>query len=918
MIFQTVGIVPVYAVENAADSGIIANTITAFAPLEQSEYTLPIGADEDTIASVLVFPKTIKATVNEAEIDLSVTWESDKAISTEKADTFTYTAKLTDDGYTLVEGVSLPTIMVAVEEVTAVALAEGGARIVTPSDWSEVQMAINGMQDGGILDLSGVSRNMGATFDTLTVNKSITIQGENTNGHNATNTWNSAYNLRIEITDNAHVTLKNMYLSLNEYATDPNPGSSIVSGIGNLTIDGCFLGYEGLYSGQAQTSYTPAPIIDIIGDVTINGEMTEAATNGTTEIIGAYLDGSMTAGSTGAAGIGVRATGKVIVNGGEISGGTCNSAKYPGGAAIVAGSVEINGAASTIATNKFSTCIFGGNKGTQGGAAIEADGSVAVNGGKIMGGSSSAGKGGDCIVAKGDVAIQAQTTGDVILQSGKGAASYSPGSIVVLQSVEEASERTLTIDNATTYTRNAPTSGTASIPFVMQENDKAIINKSDVGWSSSDPLFSAGWFKITNPVSTRGNFLNAKSIVLEEAKTAVGAIVRDLYTPESLVALDAAVNAAPTDFSDTTTYKGNAGVTKIDTLAQGITHAIDGLILLKTSVTITGLSVETGLTYTGSVQTGYTGTAVCKNGTTDVTSACGTLVYTYYKSTGEGQWDATGSTTAPTDVGTYKLVVSVADSNETYTGSSAEIIFAITQKEVTVKAKDRDILVGAEIPSLANPVPDTDYTVAGFIGTDTLGGTISMSYTGTPDNTQHGSYPITISGGTASDNYSVKHENGTLTISIDVSLITAAITAANNTKGGIATYDTAASSVAYGTKFVTTAEMSALNTAIQTATDAKASCTTLAQVQAAAKALDDAVADFKAAIKTGTYTAPSGGGSTGGGSDSSSGISSTTSTTSTNPSAPSTGDATPLGAMAGVIMLGLASIAELVWKKKNR
>ncbi|MEG2146674.1 MAG: hypothetical protein RRY06_08600, partial [Lachnospiraceae bacterium] len=141
---------------------------------------------------------------------------------------------------------------------------------------------------------------------------------------------------------------------------------------------------------------------------------------------------------------------------------------------------------------------------------------------------------------------------------------------------------------------------------------------------------------------------------------------------------------------------------------------------------------------------------------------------------------------------------------------------------------------------------------------------------------------------------------------------------ADNAKGGIAIYDTAASSVENGTKFVTTSEMSTLNTAIQTATNAKASCTTLEQVQAAAKALDDAVADFKAAIKTGTYTAPSGGGSTGGGSDSSSGISSTTSTTSTNPSAPSTGDATPLGAMAGVIMLGLASIAELVWKKKNR
>ncbi|MEG1579450.1 MAG: hypothetical protein RR336_11870, partial [Oscillospiraceae bacterium] len=89
---------------NPKDSGIVTKTITAFAPLAQSEYALPIGADEATIANVLVFPKTIKATVNKAEIDLAVIWESDKALSAEKADTFTYTAKLTDERYTLAEG----------------------------------------------------------------------------------------------------------------------------------------------------------------------------------------------------------------------------------------------------------------------------------------------------------------------------------------------------------------------------------------------------------------------------------------------------------------------------------------------------------------------------------------------------------------------------------------------------------------------------------------------------------------------------------------------------------------------------------------------------------------------------------------------------------------------------------------------
>ncbi|MEG0050389.1 MAG: YDG domain-containing protein, partial [Clostridia bacterium] len=299
--------------------------------------------------------------------------------------------------------------------------------------------------------------------------------------------------------------------------------------------------------------------------------------------------------------------------------------------------------------------------------------------------------------------------------------------------------------------------------------------------------------------------------------------------------------------------------------------------------------------YNGSAYA-YTGTPTFTN-TTDNKVVTGIIFTKEYE--GRNGTSYTKSETAPTNAGEYNLILTVSGASAATYAGTLTVPFAITQKEVTVKAKDKDILVGVEIPSLANPALNTDYTVAGFIGNDTLTGTVSMSYTGTPDNTKHGSYPITISGGTASDNYTVKYENGTLTISIDVSLITAAITAANNAKGGIATYDTAASSVPNGTKFVTTAEMSTLNTAIQTATAAKATCTTLAQVQAAVKALDDAVANFKAAIKTGTYTAPSGGGDSGGsdsgsgsGSDSSSGGTVTpppTTITPTNPNPPTTG-----------------------------
>lgn len=122
-------------------------------------------------------------------------------------------------------------------------------------------------------------------------------------------------------------------------------------------------------------------------------------------------------------------------------------------------------------------------------------------------------------------------------------------------------------------------------------------------------------------------------------------------------------------------------------------------------------------------------------------------------------------------------------------------------------------------------------------------------------------------------------------IPVDTSSIDAAISAANAAKTGITTSDSPASSVADGTKFVTTAEMQTMNDAISVAQTAKGTVATTAQAQAAAQTLNAATAAFKAAIKTGTYTSGSTGG---GGGDSGDGTPSTPSTTAvTAPTEPS-------------------------------
>ena len=103
-------------------------------------------------------------------------------------------------------------------------------------------------------------------------------------------------------------------------------------------------------------------------------------------------------------------------------------------------------------------------------------------------------------------------------------------------------------------------------------------------------------------------------------------------------------------------------------------------------------------------------------------------------------------------------------------------------------------------------------------------------------------------------------------VSVDTSAIDAAIFAANEAKTGVATSDSPASSVSKGTKFVTAAQMQALNDAISAAQTAKGTVATAAEAQEAARTLNAAIATFKAAIKTGTYTSGSSGdsGSSGG------------------------------------------------------
>lgn len=180
----------------------------------------------------------------------------------------------------------------------------------------------------------------------------------------------------------------------------------------------------------------------------------------------------------------------------------------------------------------------------------------------------------------------------------------------------------------------------------------------------------------------------------------------------------------------------------------------------KTQAEITGVQAADDLVYNGQPQRGYTG---------EPSSAYFGNYEIIYEGKGADGTTYGSTSTAPTNAGDYTVLIAIPDSNTTYFGS-VKLNFSIGKAAATVKALERNIYVGEEIPDLTNPVKGTDYEVDGLIGNDTLGGSISMKYQKdgadvTPSSTTADEYDIVVSGTIKNDNYDVTYTNNKLTIS---------------------------------------------------------------------------------------------------------------------------------------------------------
>ena len=113
------------------------------------------------------------------------------------------------------------------------------------------------------------------------------------------------------------------------------------------------------------------------------------------------------------------------------------------------------------------------------------------------------------------------------------------------------------------------------------------------------------------------------------------------------------------------------------------------------------------------------------------------------------------------------VITAKASATEEYAEAAATCTLTVGKKTVTVKAKDQSAYVGDKVPALS----EDSYTVSGLVGEEKLTTQPTVKYVGadgseiTPEMTKTGEVRILAGGAAASDNYTIRYEDGKLTVS---------------------------------------------------------------------------------------------------------------------------------------------------------
>ena len=157
--------------------------------------------------------------------------------------------------------------------------------------------------------------------------------------------------------------------------------------------------------------------------------------------------------------------------------------------------------------------------------------------------------------------------------------------------------------------------------------------------------------------------------------------------------------------------------------------------------------------------------------------AADATVFTYngteqtYALAEDGAYTITGNKQTNANETGYAVTVALKDTANTQwaDGTTADktYTFVIGKAVITVKAKDQTAYVGDKVPALSKD----SYTVSGLVGEEKLTTQPTVKYVGadgseiTPDMTKTGEVKIFAGGAAASDNYTIRYEDGKLTVS---------------------------------------------------------------------------------------------------------------------------------------------------------
>ena len=231
------------------------------------------------------------------------------------------------------------------------------------------------------------------------------------------------------------------------------------------------------------------------------------------------------------------------------------------------------------------------------------------------------------------------------------------------------------------------------------------------------------------------------------------------------------LTGAQVTVSGSYTYTGQAQIPAAD----AVTVQVDGKIIPKDRYTISASdntnAGQATVTVTGKGD--YTGTA---SGTFTIGKATPnpttpTELNAVYGSTLKDvplpkgwAWDTPDSSVGNVGEKTFAATYT-EDNSGNYNTVQKNLTVKVAKKAVTVTVLDKNAYIGSDVPDLSNPEAGKDYKVEGLVGTDSLNGTVTLTYAQTPDMSKAGKTTINITGTLSNGNYDIIYANGTLTVS---------------------------------------------------------------------------------------------------------------------------------------------------------